>query len=151
LPEDPVAETRELSTRQCEDLLRAGVAGRVALSTATGPHIVPVNYSVLDDSIIIRTSPYSLLGTYGRDTTLAFEIDSFDRGQERGWSVQARGRVEVVTSPTVLDRIRQGSEPKPWASGARTLFLAMRWTELSGRQLGARWDPAQDLAVRTQG
>lgn len=146
-----MAETRELSTRQCENLLRAGVAGRVALSTATGPHIVPVNYSVLDESIIIRTSPYSLLGTYGRDTTLAFEIDSFDRDRERGWSVQARGRVEVVSSPTVLDRIREGGEPQPWAGGARTLYLALRWTELSGRQLGARWDPLQELAVRTEG
>ena len=136
-----MAETRELSARQCEDLLRAGVAGRVGLSTATGPHIVPVNYSVLDDAIIIRTSPYSLLGTYGRDTTLAFEIDDFDRDNERGWSVQARGRVEVVTSSAVLERIRDDAEPKPWASGARTLYLRLRWTELSGRQLGARWDP----------
>ncbi len=102
-----MAETRELSVRECQDLLRAGVAGRVAVSTPTGPHIVPVNYTVVDDAIVIRTSPYSLLGTYGRDTTFAFEIDEFDRDRARGWSVQARGRVEGVTDRAELEQIRE--------------------------------------------
>ena len=74
------------------------MVGRVAISTPTGPHIVPVNYAVVDEAIIVRTSPYSLLGTYGRDTMVAFEVDGFDHELERGWSVQARGRVEAVTA-----------------------------------------------------
>ena len=144
-----MAETRELSDRECETLLRAGVAGRVALSTPTGPHIVPVNYSVLDDAIILRTSPYSLLGTYGRDTMLAFEIDGFDRDRARGWSVQARGRVEAVSEPAELTLIRRAADPQPWVGGSRPLHLRLRWTELSGRQVGARWDPVADLAATT--
>lgn len=136
-----MAETRELSARECQALLRSGVAGRVALSTPTGPHIVPVNYSVVDDAIVIRTSPYSLLGTYGRDTTFAFEIDEFDRDRARGWSVQARGRVEAVTDRAELELIRESAEPQPWAGGSRPLYLRLRWAELSGRQVGARWDP----------
>jgi nitroimidazol reductase NimA-like FMN-containing flavoprotein (pyridoxamine 5'-phosphate oxidase superfamily) len=112
------------------------VAGRVAIATATGPHIVPVNYSVVDDAIVVRTSPYSLLGTYGRDTTFAFEIDSFDGGREIGWSVQARGRMEVVSNRAMLARIREIADPRPWAGGARPLYLRLRWTELSGRHLG---------------
>ena len=92
-----MAETRELNAGECQALLRSGVAGRVAVSTPTGPHIVPVNYTVVENSIVFRTAPYSLLGTYGRESTLAFEIDGFDEVNERGWSVQARGRVEAVT------------------------------------------------------
>ena len=144
-----MAEMRELSQFECQGLLRSGLAGRVALSTPTGPHIVPVNYSVVDDAIIIRTSPYSLLGTYGRDTTFAFEIDEFDREHERAWSVQARGRVEPVTDRAELGLIREVAEPHPWAGGARPLYLRLRWTELSGRQVGARWDPVADLAATT--
>jgi nitroimidazol reductase NimA-like FMN-containing flavoprotein (pyridoxamine 5'-phosphate oxidase superfamily) len=144
-----MAETRELSAQDCEALLRSGVAGRVALSTPTGPHIIPVNYSVVDDAIIIRTSPYSVLGTYGRDTTFAFEIDGFDRVHERGWSVQARGRVETVTDRLELDRIREVAEQHPWAGGTRSLHLRLRWTELSGRQLGEHWDPLRDLPAGT--
>ena len=140
-----MAQTRELSAQDCEALLRSGVAGRVALSTPTGPHIIPVNYSVVDDAIIIRTSPYSLLGTYGRDTTFAFEIDELDREHGRAWSVQARGRAEPVIDRAELELIREVAEPHPWAGGARPLYLRLRWTELSGRQIGARWDPLHDL------
>ncbi len=139
--------TRELSAQQCEALLRAGIAGRVAISTPTGPHMVPVNYTVVDDAIVVRTSPYSLLGTHGRDTTIAFEIDGFDPEQERGWSVQARGRAEVVTTRETLDRIHEVADPRPWADGVRSLYLRMRWTELRGRQLGADWDPVSEASV----
>jgi nitroimidazol reductase NimA-like FMN-containing flavoprotein (pyridoxamine 5'-phosphate oxidase superfamily) len=140
-----MAETRELSAVECESLLRSGAAGRVALSTPTGPHIIPVNYTVVDDSIVVRTSPYSLLGTHGRNTTFAFEIDGFDRLHERGWSVQARGRIEAVTDRLELDRIREVGAPQPWAGGARPLHLRLRWTELSGRKLGDHWDPQHEL------
>ncbi len=140
-----MTHSRELSDRECRGLLLAGVAGRAALATPTGPHIVPVNYTVVGEAIIIRTSPYSLLGTYGRDTTLAFEIDEFDNERGRAWSVQARGRVEPVVERAELELIREVAEPHPWAGGARPLYLRLRWTELSGRQVGAFWDPLQGL------
>jgi nitroimidazol reductase NimA-like FMN-containing flavoprotein (pyridoxamine 5'-phosphate oxidase superfamily) len=141
-------DSHELTHAECERLLRAGVAGRVAVSTPTGPHIVPVNYSVVDDAVVIRTTAYSLLGTYGRDTTLAFEVDQFDHDYHRGWSVQARGRSEAVVDQEELDHIKQVWAPQPWASGSRNLVLRMRWTELSGRRLGGGWDPLESLPVR---
>jgi uncharacterized protein len=143
-----VQEAIDLSPDQCERLLNAGVTGRVAVSSPDGPHLVPVNYSVVGAAIIIRTSPYSQLGTYGRGSMLAFEIDWFDHDRWRGWSVIARGRADVVTDPAELDRIRATWEPHPWAAGSRNLYLRLRWTELSGRQLGEGWDPLQALAVR---
>lgn len=141
-------DSRELSYSECEALLRAGVAGRVALSTPTGPQIVPVNYSIVDSSIILRTSAYSMLGTYGRDATLAFEVDHFDHPNQRGWSVVARGRAEVVAEQEEIDHIRSVWEPRPWASGSRALFLRIRWVELTGRQLGQGWQPMLDLPYR---
>ena len=141
-----MAETHELSARECEPLLRAGVGGRIAVSTPTGPHIVPVNYTVVDDAIIVRTSPYSLLGTYGRDAMLAFGIDGFDRFRHRGWSVQARGRVDAVIDRCEIDRIREVADPSRWPV-APDSYLRLRWTELSGRKLGADWDPTHDLPV----
>ncbi len=141
-------ESRDLSTSECETLLRAGVAGRVALVTPNGPHILPVNYSVVDGDVVIRTSPYSILGTYGRDTTLAFEVDQFDHTRQRGWSVVARGRAEAVHDTDEIERIRRVRDPRPWASGSRSLFLRLHWTELTGRQLGDSWDPVRELVVR---
>ncbi len=141
-------ESFELSRAECEDLLRAGVAGRIAVVAPDGPHLLPINYSVVDDSIVVRTSPYSVLGTHGRDSTLAFEIDHFDFENQRGWSVMARGRSRVVLDPEELDHIREVWEPRPWVSGVRPLFLRLSWTELTGRRLGGGWDPLHELPVR---
>ena len=143
-----MADVRELGPSECEALLRAGVAGRVALSTPDGPHILPVNYSVVDGAVVIRTSPYSLLGTYGRNSTLAFEVDQFDHARQRGWSVVARGRAEAVDDPVEVDRIRRVWEPRPWAGGVRSLYVRLHWTELTGRQLGVGWNPLDEPSVR---
>ena len=87
-----MSETRDLEPVECLRLLRSGVVGRVALSTPEGPHIVPVNYAIFEDTIVVRTSTYSLLGTYGRNAMLAFEVDDVDHDRHVGWSVVARGR-----------------------------------------------------------
>jgi nitroimidazol reductase NimA-like FMN-containing flavoprotein (pyridoxamine 5'-phosphate oxidase superfamily) len=142
-----VPESRELNTQQCEALLRMGMVGRIAFSTPAGPHMVPVNYTVVDDAVVVRTSPYSLLGTHGRNTVVAFEVDGFDHELERGWSVQARGRMEVVTAHREITRIREVADPSPWADGVRALYLRLRWADLSGRQLGSSWNPVPDVPV----
>jgi nitroimidazol reductase NimA-like FMN-containing flavoprotein (pyridoxamine 5'-phosphate oxidase superfamily) len=142
-----VHDSLDLSRDECEQLLRAGVVGRVAVSTPTGPHIVPINYSIVEGAIVIRTSPYSLLGTYGRDSMLALEIDQFDYEYQRGWSVVARGRADVVVEPDELEHIRSVWSPRPWASGSRTLYLRVPLTELSGRRLGTGWNVMEGLPV----
>jgi nitroimidazol reductase NimA-like FMN-containing flavoprotein (pyridoxamine 5'-phosphate oxidase superfamily) len=143
-----VPEAIELNHEQCLRLLSAGVTGRVAVSTPDGPHIVPVNYSVVGEAVVLRTTPYSVLGSHGRGAMLAFEVDGVDHDRWRGWSVVARGRAEAVTDPVELERIRAVWEPRPWVSGSRALHLRIPWTELSGRQIGVGWDPVATLPVR---
>lgn len=142
-----MAESFAMSDDECERLLRGNVVGRVALSTPDGPHLVPVNYAVVDDALVVRTSPYSVLGTYGRDAVLAFEVDHVDHANQHGWSVVVRGRAEVVTGTDDLEHIRAQWAPRPWASGARTLVLRIPLSELTGRRLGAGWSTEQDSPV----
>jgi nitroimidazol reductase NimA-like FMN-containing flavoprotein (pyridoxamine 5'-phosphate oxidase superfamily) len=131
-----MAELRELSYAECRALLVRQRAGRVAVSTADGPHIIPLNYSVVDESIVFRTTPFSVLATYGRNAKLAFEVDHFHDEHRLGWSVVARGRADVVSDPDELNRIRRICAPLPWADGARNLYFRLPWKELSGRTLG---------------
>ena len=140
--------THDLSREDCARLLTAGVAGRVAISTPTGPHIIPVNYSVDDGCILIRTTAYSLLGTYGRDALLCFEVDQFDYELKRGWSVVVRGRATFVDDQAELAHIARTWEPRPWAAGQRNLVVRIPWTEVTGRQLGDGWDPWDHLPVQ---
>lgn len=143
------ADSFELERWECEALLRAHVVGRVAVADPHGPpHIFPVNYSVVDDAIQMRTVPYGVLGRLGREAPLAFEIDQFDHDRHRGWSVLARGVAETVTDPDELAHIERVWPPQPWASGIRSLHLRLRWTELSGRRLGSGWDPQAGTVTR---
>jgi uncharacterized protein len=123
----------EIGREECEALLASDVVGRVALSTPTGPHIVAVDYAVIEDTIVFRASPYSLVGTYGRDALLAFEIDNFaTAGAGEGWSVVATGRGEVVTESARLDRIRGAWPPRRSLSGVRHLVLRLPLAVLTG-------------------
>lgn len=141
-------ESIELARDVCEDLLRSGVAGRLALSTPDGPQIVPLNYSVVDDALIFRTSPYGVLGRFARGSVLAFEVDHIDYERHESWSVVARGRCAFIEDPHQIARIDAVWPPRPWAAGSRELFLRVIWTEISGRKLGLHWNPLDGLPVR---
>ncbi len=136
----------DLTHDECLDLLRVGLVGRVAFTTPSGPQIMPVNYAVIDDHVIIKTSPYTQLGTHGRDCMLAFEVDLVDYDQQHGWSVLARGHSAIVTDPATRRRIQNSWAPRPWAVGARSTLLSMAITELSGRQLGEGWNAMSSTA-----
>ncbi|WP_168929479.1 pyridoxamine 5'-phosphate oxidase family protein [Nocardioides sp. GY 10113] len=143
-----MVDAYELGEAECERLLASGVAGRFAITTPDGPYVFPVNYAVVDKAVVVRTSPYGLLGTHAPGATVAFEIDQFDYDYQRGWSVLARGRAEVVPTGPEEEQVRGALAPRPWASGARPLFLRVRWQELTGRRLGAGWDPLSGAPVR---
>ena len=142
-----MGELMELSRSECETLLRRGVIGRVAIATPTGPHVMPLNYSVSGSSVVVCTTPYSMLGTYGRDSMLAFEIDHFEHPRQRGWSVVVRGRAEAVEDPDELRNLVRVL-PRPWAAGRRSLYLRIPLTEVTGRRLGDGWDLEETLPVR---
>lgn len=143
-----MAEPVELTVDECVDLLNGGVFGRVALSTPVGPRIVPVNYAMYGDDIVFRTTPYSELGTYGWNVDAAFEIDEVDYDEQRGWSVVAVGRLTIVDDPDELADIRRNWDPRPWAQGARRLYLKLAWRSLTGRRLSVEWSRSPMSAER---
>jgi uncharacterized protein len=141
-------DSHELSYSQCQALLRAGVFGRIAFSTQDGPVIIPVNYATSDSAVFVRTADDSQLAEHGVGSRLAFEIDHVDYVYHRGWSVMLRGTSVVVDDPVELARIRATWEPRPWASGDRSLLIKLPITELTGRRLGSGWEPMSELPVR---
>ena len=138
----------ELPREKCEELLRASIVGRVAFSTAAGPEVVPVNYTTVGDAVVFRTSPYSQLGRQASGTPLAFEIDHIDYDDHKGWSVIAYGVGELVEDTSELQEVTGFWNPKPWAGGARPLYVRLRWKRLSGRRIGGGWTRENELPVR---
>ena len=133
---------------ECLALLRGGVFGRMAVTAPDGPHVVPVNYAVIDDAVVVRTEPGSILGTHAPGTVAAFEVDHVDYETHHGWSVEVRGTVESVVDPVVLRRIATSWSPRPWAAGDRPLHLRLAWHEINGRRIGAGWSTISSQPVR---
>lgn len=130
---------RELGPDQCESLLRSERFGRVSLLTPHGLEVVPVNYVVHGDAILVRITPDGALARYGHGNHLAFEVDLVDPERWSGWSVVARGLGQV--SDVDPDDVRPvGARPTPWASGDRGKELRIEWTRLTGRVLGRQVD-----------
>jgi hypothetical protein len=100
-----------------------------------------VNFSVVDESVVFRTTPYSVVGMHSWSGRLAFEVDDVDVERRAGWSVIATGRGKVVEDSAELRRIESAPGPTPWASGQRWLYVRLAWDELTGRRLGPAATP----------
>ncbi|WP_235438845.1 helix-turn-helix domain-containing protein, partial [Streptomyces yangpuensis] len=90
-----------LGESECRDLLGTHGVGRIAVVTAEGPVVLPVNYLMAGTGIAFRTSAVSVVGR-SAGTEAAFEIDHIDDVTASGWSVLAVGTLEGVTDPEAL-------------------------------------------------
>lgn len=127
-------ELRDLGLEECRALLSTHGVGRVAVSTAEGPAVVPVNYEVIDDTIAYRTAPDSLpAAAVGAE--VAFEVDHVDDAMSQGWSVLAVGPARVVTEPDLVKRLSGHAHTEPWAGGEREMWVSIRPTRLTGRRI----------------
>jgi uncharacterized protein len=135
---------------KCRGLLAGGVFGRVAVCTADGPRILPVNYSMVGESVVFRTSAYGVVATHDWKSPIAFEVDNVDYAEHRGWSVLAVGPGERVEDAETLAMIKRTWDPHPWPSGSRPLYVRLVWRELTGRRIGQGWTHANELPVRRQ-
>lgn len=142
----------ELTPAECERLLRAGVLGRLVLLGA--PHeaeILPVNYTTLDDAVLVRTAPGSLIDRLAPGSPLLFEVDHIDHERHHGWSVVARGTGERVPEDERAELESGTPGPPRWLHREESTWLRLRWDRLSGRRVGSGWDPVTELPVRRLG
>ena len=124
-----------LGSDECKELLAHDVIGRVAVVIGATPMIFPVNYALDGEDIVMRTLPGSRLDV-GQGHA-AFEVDSFDRASQSGWSVLVTGHLEEVTWYQAKDMARlQALTVVPWAAGDRNLWLRLRPGFITGRIVG---------------
>jgi len=124
----------KLTPGECRRLISPGGIGRVAFSTASGPVVLPVNYTVLGNSVVIRTDPGTLIETHGDDRA-AFEVDHIDEVLRQGWSVLIRGQAHRVLQPGELRNVREAALVAPWVGGARDSYVRIVPEQISGRRI----------------
>jgi nitroimidazol reductase NimA-like FMN-containing flavoprotein (pyridoxamine 5'-phosphate oxidase superfamily) len=143
-----MAEVEELSESKCRQLLGGGVFGRIGLWTPDGPVIVPVNYSLVSESVVFRTAADGVVAHHDWSSPMAFQVDHVDYADQKVWSVLVVGKAQPVVDADELALILRTWDPRPWAAGARPLHVRVTWDRLTGRRLGSGWNYGNEMPVR---
>ena len=126
---------RHLSREECLELLRRERLGRVTVKIGELPAILPVNYVLLEEDIVIRTAPGTKLSAALMGLLVGFEIDGATNDHRAGWSVLVVGHSSKIREPAPLEQVRR-LPLEPWAPGTRDHFVKIRTEHVSGRAFG---------------
>lgn len=136
-PDGPGHWIEELPIEACWQLLQSAKFGRLAFTAHSGaPVILPVNYAVQGQAIVIRTGPGPKLGAAGRGDRVAFEIDEIDVTTRTGWSIVVTGCARQVRSDREREELDRAGVT-PWAAGPRDEYVVIEPHHIAGRQLVA--------------
>ncbi|MET9182931.1 pyridoxamine 5'-phosphate oxidase family protein [Kitasatospora aureofaciens] len=136
----------ELDPAACWTRLGRGGVGRVVLVAPRGLVALPVNYRVLDATILYRTDADGTLAR-AADSEVAFEVDQLDEVFATGWSVLVNGTVSVVSDEEAVRWFERHFDPGPWAGGTRDTWMRIRPTGISGRVILPEGPPVADSGV----
>src|SRR5690349_15035035 len=123
-----------LEREECLELLRGHYLGRIGLSVGALPVVVPVNYAVDEDRIVLCSEPGLKLQAARKGVVACLEIDDFDPLEHSGWSVLVTGRLDELTDPTEIKRT-QRLPLAPWAPMSDPHYLTLSTELVSGRRL----------------
>jgi transcriptional regulator with XRE-family HTH domain len=127
----------KLMPAECRRLIASGGVGRIAFGTLSGPLAVPVNFAVLDDTIVIRTAEGTIIDGHA-DEQVALEVDHIDEALCQGWSVLVRGPAHRVTHPAELHRLQEDAVVWPWSGGEREVYVRILPSQITGRRIEIR-------------
>jgi nitroimidazol reductase NimA-like FMN-containing flavoprotein (pyridoxamine 5'-phosphate oxidase superfamily) len=130
---------------ECIALLTTVELGRLGVVEEGEPLVLPVNFTYIDDAVVIHTDEGTKLSAanYGR---AALEADDIDPVTHEGWSVLVRGRAFEITE--AVDRLSERLRAVPdrsWAPGPKAHLLMIHADQVTGRRLrrGRREEDAQ--------
>jgi nitroimidazol reductase NimA-like FMN-containing flavoprotein (pyridoxamine 5'-phosphate oxidase superfamily) len=123
-----------LSREECLELLAGATLGRIGVSVGALPLVLPVNFCVDGDHIVLRTGAGTKLDAASRHAVVSFEVDDIDPHFHGGWSVVVTGMAAPLASEAELARAR-ALPLVPWAApGDR--YVAITLEDVSGRRIG---------------
>jgi len=131
---DLVADERDaLSEARCVELLCTQIFGRVGITSAGLPCILPVRYVYDEGAIVFRTGAGTKRRAAVDGVVLAFQIDDYDRESGRGWSVLVLGRASVQTTEREGDGVPTVDGHR--FDGQRTHYVRLDCEIVTGRTI----------------
>ncbi len=123
-----------LDRNECFRLLRSATLGRVGFTSGALPTVLPVNFLLDGERILVRTGRGGTLDAALRDVVVAFEVDQFDAIDHSGWSVAVTGVATEITDRDDLEAARLEPVPR-WAPAGEAAVIAISTEIVSGRRL----------------
>lgn len=123
-----------LTRNECRRLLavKAGGIGRVGFAVDGQVVIIPVNYQITDQDVVILVGMGAILDAAQRETIVGFEIDDVSAEDGVAWSVLVQGLATVMSEAQV-----PASTPisvNPLVPEPGTSLVRIRTGVLSGRR-----------------
>jgi nitroimidazol reductase NimA-like FMN-containing flavoprotein (pyridoxamine 5'-phosphate oxidase superfamily) len=124
----------QLDRADCLSLLASRPFGRLVFTHRALPDVLPVNYLMDGESLLIRLVRGSSAASASRNTVVAFEVDDIDVPSQAGWSVTIVGHAHEINDPIELKRARSLGLTS-WAAGAHDHFVSLAAEKITGRRL----------------
>jgi hypothetical protein len=139
-----------LGADECWSYLQSSYIGRLAVINGAIPEIFPVNYLVMEKTLLFRTAPGTKLRALLTGAVAALETDGLNAYSTEVWSVVVKGIPEPFDeshiSPVIEDANRE-----PWGPGLKEHLICLRPNEVSGRRFAVasrtRWWPPADFSA----
>jgi nitroimidazol reductase NimA-like FMN-containing flavoprotein (pyridoxamine 5'-phosphate oxidase superfamily) len=123
-----------LSRDECLRLLGGCTFGRVGVTMGALPAVLPINYRLIGDRIVFRTSGGTKLDAAIRGAVVAFEVDDLEPLAHSGWSVMVTGIAQEVTEPGDLQIVEAAGVPR-WAPAPAEHVVQISTEMISGRRI----------------
>ncbi len=126
----------EMTTAECWARLGTHGVGRIALPERGLVEVLPVNYTVVDRTIVYRTTS-ARAGATVEHGQVSFEVDRVDEALRQGWSVLVAGPAVRVTDDAEVGLLERRAVSKPWAGGERPVWIRLSPSKVTGRNVRA--------------
>src|SRR5579885_277409 len=128
----PVLEV--LEEEECLRLLATQVVGRLAVVRGGYPVVLPVNYALHRDRIVVHTDSGGKFWA-ARRHRVAFEVDRIKERDRTAWSVLAQGFAVDISPDDPRFQEIAGPPVEPWAPGERDHLLVVTPISVTGRRI----------------
>ncbi len=122
-----------LDREECLRLLASATLGRIGFTSRALPSVLPVNFHLDRNRILVHTARGSRLDAAVKDSVVAFEADELDPMGQRGWSVAVTGVATELDDLTALEAT-DGDGTAVWAPPGHEAVLAISIDLISGRR-----------------
>lgn len=130
-----------LGADECWRLLATTTIGRLGVLVDSAPEIFPVNFGILDDTIVFRTDRGTKHRAVRRSPSVCFQVDRIDEQGRRGWSVLVKGHAEEVDPRDLPD---DHDSVAPWTVSDGSMWIRIVPEAITGREIGRSHEVQRD-------